>query len=57
MSCSSSDHLVLLLGLSPLTEAVLEAAGEVLEVPHAAGTSSLTTDSLVGPVDCRKYDQ
>jgi hypothetical protein len=33
-----------------LTEAVLEAAGQGLEVPHATGARGATTDGLDGPV-------
>ena len=37
-----------------LTEAVLEAAGQGLEVPHATGARGATTDGLDGPVVCGK---
>jgi hypothetical protein len=43
----------LLLGLGTLTEAVLEATGDVLQVAHTAGTGGLSALSLDGPVDCK----
>jgi hypothetical protein len=39
-----------------LTEAVLEAAGERLEVPHAPGTRGPAADSLGGPVVCKERE-
>lgn len=40
------------LGLAGL-EAVLEAAGDILEVARAASADSLSALSLLGPVDCQ----
>ena len=41
-------------GLGALAEPVLEAAGQVLEVAHAAGARGLAADGLVGPVVWRE---
>lgn len=35
-----------------LPETVLEAARQVLQVPHAAAASGLTPDGLLTPLDC-----
>jgi hypothetical protein len=44
----------LLLSLSTFTETVLETAGDVLEVTHAASTGGLSALRLDGPVDYKK---
>jgi hypothetical protein len=55
MSSSSSQQ-----GVQPpqnplltLAEAVLEAAGQVAQVAHAAGASRLAADGLLAPLVCR----
>ena len=50
----SSGSLDLLLSLSTFTETVLETAGDVLEVTHAASTGGLSALRLDGPVDYEK---
>lgn len=40
------------LGLLTLPEAVLEAAGQVLEVPHAASACGLAANGLLTPLEC-----
>ena len=39
-------------GWDTRSEAVAEAAGDVLEVAHAAGTGGLPSLGLLAPVDC-----
>lgn len=36
-----------------LAEAILEAAGQVLHVPHAPAAGGLAADGLLTPLDCR----
>jgi len=38
-------------------EAVLEAAGDILEVPHAAGADGLSALGLLAPVVCKSPDK
>jgi hypothetical protein len=51
---SLGGSLDLLLSLGTFAETVLETTRDILEVTHAAGTSSLSTLSLDRPVDYRK---
>lgn len=50
----SNNGLGLLLGLSALTETVLEATVDIGQVAHAAGTGGLSADALDAPVVCER---